>query len=90
MASIKKKCWPKEFEEVQSGKKNYELRLADFDVQEGDTLILEEWDPEKQDYTGRTVERTVTFVGATWRPNDLAYWPEEEVKKHGLRILSLK
>lgn len=39
---IKKKIWPKFFEEVKSGKKKFEVRVADFNIKEGDTLILEE------------------------------------------------
>jgi ASC-1-like (ASCH) protein len=46
MAIIKKKIWPEYFELVDSDKKRFELRLADFDIKEGDTLILEEWNPE--------------------------------------------
>ena len=34
------------FELVKSGKKKFELRLADFDIKEGDTLVLKEWDLE--------------------------------------------
>lgn len=41
MASIKKKIWPEYFDAVASGKKKYELRLDDFVVKEGDTLVLE-------------------------------------------------
>jgi len=62
MAIIKKKFWPQYFDLVASGKKKFDLRLADFDVQEGDTLILEEWDPVTTQYTGRTIEKTVDFV----------------------------
>jgi ASC-1-like (ASCH) protein len=62
MAIIKKKIWPKYFELVQSGKKKVELRLADFDIEEGDTLVLEEWDPETKEYTGRKIEKKVNLV----------------------------
>jgi len=50
---IKKKIWPKYFELVKSGKKKFEVRLADFRIKEGDILILEEWDPKTEKYTGR-------------------------------------
>lgn len=43
---IVKKCWPKYFDAIASGKKNFEYRLNDFEINEGDTLVLEEWDPE--------------------------------------------
>ena len=49
MAIIKKKIWPEYFELVSSGKKKFELRLADFDVKEGDALSLEEWDPKTRE-----------------------------------------
>ena len=56
MAIIKKKIHPEYFDMVKSGKKKFELRLADFDIKEGDTLILEEWNPETKQYTGRKLE----------------------------------
>ena len=62
MAIVKKKIWPEYFEEVVSGKKNFEVRLNDFDISEGDTFILEEWDPNTKSYTGRNIEKKVTYV----------------------------
>ena len=62
MAIIKKKIWPEFFKLVHSGKKRFELRVADFDVKEGDTLILEEWNPETKEYSGRKIEKKVDFV----------------------------
>ncbi len=49
MAIINKKIWPKYFELVKSNKK-IKLRLADFNIKEGDILVLEEWDPRKKRY----------------------------------------
>jgi len=73
---------------VESGKKKFELRLDDFDVQEGDTLILEEWNPEVKEYTGRKVEKKAEYVYKF--KVDKLFWPEEEVKEKGLQIISLK
>jgi len=56
MATIHKKVWLEYFEQIISGKKKFELRLADFEVNEGDILVLEEWDNKKKEYTGRKVE----------------------------------
>jgi len=53
MARIKKKVWPEYFEAIKTGKKNYELRLADWECKEGDVLILKEWDPKTKTYTDR-------------------------------------
>ena len=63
MKTIKKKIWPEYFEAIIAGKKKYELRLNDFEVNEGDILFLEEWDPKTEKYTGRKIEKRVTYVG---------------------------
>lgn len=88
MATIKKKIWPEYFEAIVSGKKKYELRLNEFDVNEGDTLILEEWDPETKEYTGRNIEKKATYVGRF--KIDKLFWPEEEIKDKGIQIISLE
>jgi len=82
---IKKKVWPEFFKKIVSGNKKYELRLADFDCSEGDTLLLEEWDPEKKEYTGNKIEKKVTYVLKT---KDQKFWSEEEVEKYGYQIIS--
>jgi len=41
MATIKKKIWPEYFDAVASGKKNWELRLNDFEIHDGDTLLTD-------------------------------------------------
>ena len=86
MAVIKKKIWPEYFEAIASGKKKYELRLNDFEVNEGDTLILEEWSPATKEYTGRKIERRVTYVGKF--KIDQLFWPEEQIKEKGIQIIS--
>jgi len=88
MTVIKKKIWPEYFEAVVSGKKKYALRLNDFEINESDTLILEEWDPETKEYTGRSVEKKVTYVGRF--KIDKLFWPEEEIKDKGIQIISLE
>jgi hypothetical protein len=87
MATIKKKVWPEYFDAIVSGKKNYELRLNDFEVNEGDVL-LEEWDPATKGYTGRTVEKKVTYVGKF--KMDKLFWPIEEINEKGIQIISLE
>jgi len=91
MKTIKKKIWSEYFDDIASGKKKYELRLADFYVEEGDVLVLEEWDQKTKKYTGRTKERKITHVGEKWQLEDLLkYWTKEEIKEHKLQILSLE
>lgn len=87
MAIIKKKTWPKIFEDVLSGKKKFDLRLADFDVKEGDTLILEEWNPETKEYTGRKLEKKVGYI----LKFDLdKFGQKKEVLEKGLHAIQLE
>lgn len=88
MSIIKKKIWPEYFEAVASGKKKCELRLNDFEVKEGDTLVLEEWDPKTKEYTGRKVEKNVTHISRF--KIDQLFWPEAEIKDKGIQIISLE
>lgn len=88
MALIEKKIHPGYFDAVASGKKKYELRLNDFEVSDGDVLLLREWDPDTKTYTGRSIERTVTYVGRF--KIDKLFWSEEEIKEKGIQILSLE
>jgi len=61
--------------------------LADFEVKEGDILVLRKWDPETQQYTGRELRVKVTYVAHT---KDQTYWPKEEIEKHGLWVIGFK
>jgi ASC-1-like (ASCH) protein len=84
MAVIKKKTWTKHFELVKSGKKNFDLRLADFKVKEGDILVLEEWDPDKKQYTGRKIEKTVSYV---FKFNLDDFGQKKEIEGRGLYVI---
>lgn len=87
MKIIKKKITPEYFELVYSGKKKFELRLADFDIQEGDTLVLEEWDPETKKYTSRSIEKKVDYI----LKFDLnKFGQEKEIKEKGLFVIQLE
>ena len=84
MATIHKKVWKEYFEKIISGKKKFELRLADFEVNEGDTLALEEWDNDNREYTGRKIERTVTYIIKT---KDVSFWSQDDIDKYGFQII---
>ncbi|MEK7540842.1 MAG: DUF3850 domain-containing protein [Patescibacteria group bacterium] len=86
MAVIKKKIWQEYFELVSSGKKKFELRLADFDIAEGDMLLLEEWDSKTKEYTGRTIEKKVSFL-LKFKLDD--FGQEQEIKEKGFLVIQL-
>ena len=86
MAIIEKKIWPEYFELVSSGKKKFELRLADFNVKEGDILLLEEWYPKTKEYTGRKIEKRVSFI-LKFNLND--FGQEEVIKEKGLVVIQI-
>jgi len=84
---IQKKVWPEYFQAILDGRKNYELRLVDFECKPGDTLVLKEWNPDTKEYTGRIIEKEVTFVVKT---KDCKFWTEEEIEKYGYQVIGLK
>lgn len=88
MSIIRKKCWPEYFQKILSGQKKFELRINDFDVQEGDTLLLEEYNPQTKSYTGRSISKQVTYIGKF--ELDKLFWPKEEIEAKGLLVLSLE
>jgi hypothetical protein len=87
MATIHKKVWREYFEQIISGKKKFELRLADFEIKEGDILILEEWDKDKKEYTGRKIEVIATYI---FKTKGQTFWPPEEVEKYGFQIIQFE
>ena len=84
---IEKKIWPKFFQKILDGDKKFELRLADWECKPGDVLVLKEWNPETKEYTGRVLEKEVTYVIKT---KDIKFWPEEDVEKYGYQIISFR
>jgi ASC-1-like (ASCH) protein len=56
------KTWNEYFEEVFMGHKTFEVRKADRPFAKGDTLILKEWNPKTEQYTGREMARGVSYV----------------------------
>ena len=81
---IEKKAWPELFQKILDGDKTFDLRLADFECNPGDVLLLCEWDPSTQKYTGRQIEKVVTYV---LRTKDLKFWTKEETDKYGYVVL---
>lgn len=68
------KCWPPFFEYIRVGVKTFEIRKDDRGFKAGDVLHLREYDPATPGadtaddcYTGRALERTVSYVMPTRR-----------------------
>lgn len=89
MAIIRKKCWPEWFEKFCSGERTLELRLADFDLKNGDVLLFEEYNPENKQYTGRTASFKCKKVERSAN-NPLQFYSVDDVKKHGFWIIELE
>lgn len=72
MKTVTKKIDKNWFDMILSGKKKFELRLADFDIEDNDILRLEEWEEIGNDRkpTGRFIEKKVTYA----RKVDLKNW----------------
>lgn len=84
---LEKKTTKEFFEKIASGEKNFDVRLADFECRSGDTIVLKEWDEKKGEYTGRKLEREVSFVLNT---KDLSFWNKKDVQSFGYQVLALK
>lgn len=61
--------------------------IADFEANPGDTIIFEEYDPTTNSYTGRIIEKTITFVGKT---KEWSFFKQEDIDKYGYIIMSLE
>lgn len=85
--TIEKKVWPPYFQKILNGDKTFEVRLADFECAPDDTLVLREWDPTTGDYTGRAIEKRVTYVAKT---KNFTFFTPEEIEKFGYQIIGFK
>lgn len=87
MRKVEKKVWPKFFEEIKSGKKNFEVRLADWRCRPGDVLVLHEWNPRTKKYTGRIIQKKVSYVLKT---KGLKFFTKKEIEKYGYQVIAFK
>ena len=53
---------PEHFNNVISGKKTFEIRKNDRDFHENDLLALNEYDPEKKEYTSRSCLVYIDYI----------------------------
>jgi hypothetical protein len=71
------KSWPKFFERVLAGTKNYEVRRDDRGFEVGDGIVLHEWCPDKlilgvRGYTGRVVTGKILWIARSGDVADVA------------------
>jgi hypothetical protein len=60
------KSWPQYFEATLEGTKTFELRRNDRDYQAGDLVVLREYEPGMDRYTGRYQIHEITYVLSSW------------------------
>lgn len=72
----------------QDKKLSLDFRLADFDLEPGDKIIFQEWNPETKKYTGREYTKEVKKVVKCESPT--RYWTQEELEKHGLYLMEFE
>jgi len=62
MAEHELKTWPEYFDEVYMDTKAFEVRKNDRDFKVGQTIRLREFDPKRNEYTGRTCLRFISYI----------------------------
>lgn len=58
------KTWPRYWSDVNAGRKTFEIRQDDRGFAVGDLLLLREWDPSTDLYTGNWCLVRVTYLMA--------------------------
>ena len=56
------KCWPNEFNAVLRGQKKFEFRKNDRDFRAGEYLLLREWEPTEDKYSGLELRVYITYI----------------------------
>jgi len=73
------------FEQILNGQKTFALQIGDWDCAPNDVIIFEEIDESGQP-TGRAVRKV---AGWTANTNEIDTFSAEQIKAHGLKIISL-
>jgi len=88
MKRVEKKVQKEYFDAIIDGRKRFEVRLADFDCEPGDILVLKEQKPKSDELTGREIECEVLYEFNT---KDIEkFYKKEDIEKHGLAILAIR
>lgn len=75
------------FQKVLEGKRTNDVRLADFDLKEGDTILFEEYSPLTKEYTGRTVKKKVKNIT---KIKVADFNSMDEIIEHGHYVIDLE
>lgn len=62
MTTHELKILPEYFKAQKTGKKNFEIRKNDRDYKVGDKLVLKEYDPKTDSFTGQSFDTEITFI----------------------------
>ncbi len=76
------KTWPEYYEAIEKGDKLFELRKDDRPFKTGDYVLLQEYDPQKEMYTGKELQFNICFI--------LRDLPKSFGLKPGFCVLGLK
>lgn len=80
------KCWPKFFDAIADGRKRHDLRrVGDRDFRVGDRMILREYAPEQDAYTGRHQVVEISYITSADEPCALS----EQALHEAFCILSI-
>ena len=85
MTTIIKKVFSEHFFKILTKDKLFEIRLADFEINDGDTLILRERTDNK--YTGNQITAMVSCV---YKLNELKYWTPDQISRFGLQVIGFE
>jgi len=83
---IHKKTTSSFFKEVMTGNKSFDVRLADWQCNTGDILILDEIDDITKIPTGRSIRKRVGYILNTQETN---FFTKKDIEKYGLQVISL-
>lgn len=76
------KTWPEYYAPIEKGDKLFELRKDDRPYKNGDNVLLQEYDPKTETYTGKEMKFNICFI--------LRDLPKSFGLKPGFCILGLK
>jgi len=83
---IHKKTISSLFTEVLNGSKTFDVRLADWQCEPGDILIMDEIDDFTKLPTGRSVRKIVGYIQTT---KEEYFYSKKDIEMYGLQVISL-